>query len=66
MPEVADRAFELRVREEQLDGSQVACLLVYNPGAPTVWLPTAALRSNFVAARLGETENRAQDPGNLG
>ena len=24
------------------------------------WLPTGRLRSNFVAARLGETENRTQ------
>jgi hypothetical protein len=34
--------------------------------ASTVWLPSAALRSIFVAARLGDTENHAEDPGNQG
>jgi hypothetical protein len=35
-------------------------------GNPTVWLPTELVRSNFVAARLDETENQPRRAGNLG
>ncbi len=39
------------------------------PSVPSFWLSTGRLRSNFVVVRLGQTEDRAQQPrdtGNVG
>ena len=35
-------------------------------GNPTIWLPTGLVAIEFRWARLDETENHPQQPGNLG
>ena len=52
--------------EVRLDEGKAASSGPARPSNSTIWLPTGRLRSNFVAARLDETENRAQQAGNPG
>jgi hypothetical protein len=55
--------------EVRLDEHKAAS---FGPAGPSIlpfWLSTSRLRSNFVAARLAETEDRDQQlryPGNVG
>jgi hypothetical protein len=52
--------------EMRFDEGKAASSGATRPSDSPFWLPTGRLRSNFVAARLAETENLTHQPGNPG
>ena len=52
--------------EVRLDQGKAASSGAVRPSDSQFWPPPGRLRSNFVAARLDEPENHAQQPGNPG
>jgi hypothetical protein len=52
--------------EMRFDEGKAASSGATRPSDSPFWLPTGRLRSNFVAARLVETEKQTGNPGNVG